>query len=120
VIIGASHGAGNYAMCGRGYLPRFLFTWPNARISVMGAEQAAQVLITIKKEKQPLTPEEERAIGDPVREQYEREGHPYFATARLWDDGILDPVETRAALALCLDAAQYAPLGPPRYPVFRM
>ena len=120
VIIGASHGAGNYAMCGRGYSPRFLFTWPNSRISVMGAEQAAQVLITVKEQRQQLSEEERRAIGDPVRAQYEVEGSPYYATARLWDDGILDPIETRAAVGLALEAALHAPIPDTRCPVFRM
>jgi 3-methylcrotonyl-CoA carboxylase beta subunit len=125
VIIGASHGAGNYAMCGRGYLPRFLFTWPNARISVMGAEQAAQVLIQVKQQQlekagKTLTPEMEQEIGDPVRAKYKAEGHPYYATARLWDDGILDPAQTRTALALALSASLNAPVPETTYPVFRM
>jgi len=120
IIIGASHGAGNYAMCGRAYSPRFLFTWPNSRISVMGAEQAAQVLITIKEAKEAISEEEKRAIGDPVREQYEREGSPYYATARLWDDGIILPTETREVVGLCLAAALHAPIPDVRFPVFRM
>jgi acetyl-CoA carboxylase carboxyltransferase component len=120
VIIGASHGAGNYAMCGRAYNPRFLFTWPNSRISVMGAEQAAQVLITIKEAKGPLSEEEKRAIGDPVRQQYEEEGSPYYATARMWDDGIITPTETRAVVAQCLEATLHAPIPEPQWPVFRM
>jgi 3-methylcrotonyl-CoA carboxylase beta subunit len=120
VIIGASHGAGNYAMCGRAYGPRFLFTWPNSRISVMGAEQAAQVLITIQEMKKKLTEKEKKAIGDPVREQYEREGSPYYATARLWDDGIILPTETRETVGLCLSAALHAPIPETRFPVFRM
>jgi 3-methylcrotonyl-CoA carboxylase beta subunit len=120
VIIGGSHGAGNYAMCGRAYSPRFLFTWPNSRISVMGAEQAAQVLITIKEMKGPVSDEEKRAIGDPVREQYEREGSPYYATARLWDDGIILPSETRAAVGIALTAALHAPIPDTQWPVFRM
>ncbi|MFN8176315.1 MAG: carboxyl transferase domain-containing protein [bacterium] len=120
VIVGASHGAGNYAMCGRGYSPRFLFSWPNARISVMGAEQAASVLVTIKEQKKALTPEERSAIADPVKAQYEKEGSPYFATARLWDDGIIDPTETRAAIALSIAASLQAPIPSSPQPVFRM
>ena len=120
VIIGGSHGAGNYAMCGRAYSPRFLFTWPNSRISVMGAEQAAQVLITIKEMKGPVSDEEKKAIGDPVREQYEREGSPYYATARMWDDGIILPSETRAAVGIALTAALHAPVPDTQWPVFRM
>jgi 3-methylcrotonyl-CoA carboxylase beta subunit len=120
VIIGASHGAGNYAMCGRGYLPRFLFAWPNSKISVMGADQAASVMVTIKQEKTKLSAKEIAEIADPIRAKYETEGHPYFATARLWDDGILDPAQTREAIGLCLAASRFAPLSEPRYPVFRM
>jgi 3-methylcrotonyl-CoA carboxylase beta subunit/propionyl-CoA carboxylase len=125
VIIGGSFGAGNYGMCGRAYDPRFLWMWPNARISVMGGEQAAGVLTTVKRdqlarEQRALTTEEERAIRDPILEKYEREGSPYYSTARLWDDGILDPVETRSALALAIAAACNAPLPPPRFGVFRM
>jgi len=125
VIIGASHGAGNYAMCGRGYLPRFLFTWPNSRISVMGADQASQVLVTVKrdqlaKEGKELTAEMEAQIAEPVRRKYIEEGHPYYATARLWDDGILDPAETRTAIALALSASLNAPIPATQYPVFRM
>ncbi|WP_447974431.1 carboxyl transferase domain-containing protein [Nitrospira sp. Kam-Ns4a] len=125
VIIGASHGAGNYAMCGRAYAPRFLFTWPNARISVMGAAQAAQVLTTIKHQqgergRPPLSAAEERRIADGIHQQYEQEGSPYFSTARLWDDGILDPVDTRRVLGLCLDVALAAPVRETRAPVFRM
>lgn len=120
VIIGASHGAGNYAMCGRAYNPRFIFTWPNSRISVMGAEQAAQVLITIKEMKGPISEEERESIGDPVRKQYEVEGSPYYATARLWDDGIILPTETRAVIGLCIAAALHAPVPETRWPVFRM
>jgi 3-methylcrotonyl-CoA carboxylase beta subunit/propionyl-CoA carboxylase len=125
VIIGASHGAGNYAMCGRGYLPRFLFTWPNSRVSVMGAEQASSVLVQIKRqqlerEKKTLTDEEARQIADPVCEKYEREGDPYFGTARLWDDGIIDPVQTRAVVGLALSASLNAPIPESKAPVFRM
>jgi acetyl-CoA carboxylase carboxyltransferase component len=125
VIIGASHGAGNYAMCGRGYLPRFLFTWPNSRVSVMGADQAAQVLVTVKRDQlarksEALSPADEAAIGDPIRAKYAEEGSPYYGTARLWDDGILDPVDTRAAVGLCLAASLNAPIPETRFPVFRM
>jgi 3-methylcrotonyl-CoA carboxylase beta subunit len=120
VIIGASHGAGNYAMCGRAYNPRFIFTWPNSRISVMGAEQAAQVLVTIKEIKGPLSEEEKKNIGDPVRKQYENEGSPYYATARLWDDGIILPTETRVTIGLCIATALHAPIPETRWPVFRM
>src|SRR5262249_54976877 len=104
VIIGGSFGAGNYGMCGRAYEPRLLWMWPDARISVMGGEQAAGVLVTVKREQlardgQFLSAEDERAIRQPILDKYEHEGSPYFSTARLWDDGILDPVETRQALA---------------------
>jgi acetyl-CoA carboxylase carboxyltransferase component len=126
VIVGASFGAGNYGMCGRAYDARFLFTWPNARVSVMGGEQAAQTLLTVKREqrayekKPPLTPEEERALTDPIRAKYETEGHPYHGSARLWDDGVIEPGETRDALGLCLAVAANAPLDEPRAPVYRM
>jgi acetyl-CoA carboxylase carboxyltransferase component len=125
VVIGGSFGAGNYGMCGRAYDPRFLWMWPNARISVMGGEQAAGVLTTVKRDQlardgRTLSPEDEAAIRDPLLAKYETEGSPYYSTARLWDDGILDPVDTRAALALGLSAACNAPIPPPRYGVFRM
>jgi 3-methylcrotonyl-CoA carboxylase beta subunit/propionyl-CoA carboxylase len=125
VIIGGSFGAGNYGMCGRAYEPRLLWMWPNARISVMGGEQAAGVLATVKKDQlardgQTLTADDERAIRQPILEKYEREGSPYYSTARLWDDGILDPAETRQALALGLSAACNAPVPEPRFGVFRM
>jgi acetyl-CoA carboxylase carboxyltransferase component len=125
VIIGGSFGAGNYGMCGRAYDPRFLWMWPNARISVMGGEQAAGVLTTVKhdqlaREGKSLSAEEERQIRDPILEKYEREGSPYYSTARLWDDGILDPAQTRNALALAISAAFNAPIPPPRFGVFRM
>ena len=115
VLIGASHGAGNYAMCGRAYGPRFLFMWPNARISVMGGEQAASTLIQVKKaqlagEGQELDPSFEKAMHDQVVSTYEREGSPYYSTARLWDDGILDPLQTRGALGLALEATLQAPV----------
>ncbi len=125
VIIGASHGAGNYAMCGRGYLPRFLFAWPNSRTSVMGAEQAARVLVTVKEEQlaregKTLSQEEERAISEPVLAKYEEEGSPYFGTARLWDDGIIDPAQTRAVVGLALSACLNAPIADTHAPVYRM
>jgi acetyl-CoA carboxylase carboxyltransferase component len=125
VVIGGSFGAGNYGMCGRAYEPRLLWMWPNARISVMGGEQAAGVLVTVKREQlarqgRELGPDEERDMRDPIVAKYEREGSPYYSTARLWDDGILDPVETRQALALGLSAAANAPLAPPAFGVFRM
>jgi 3-methylcrotonyl-CoA carboxylase beta subunit len=125
VIIGASHGAGNYAMCGRAYGPRFVFLWPNARTSVMGAQQAAHVLLTVKqqqraREKAALTEDEQRRIRDSTLAQYEREGSAYFSTARLWDDGIIDPAETRSILGLCLDIALTMPVRRSHPPVFRM
>src|SRR5438067_6710828 len=125
VVIGGSFGAGNYGMCGRAYDPRFLWMWPNARISVMGAQQAASVLTTVKRDQlaregKPFTAEEEAAIRDPILEKYEREGSPYYSTARLWDDGILDPAGTRQALALGISAACNAPIPEPRFGVFRM
>ena len=125
VIIGGSFGAGNYGMCGRAYEPRLLWMWPNARISVMGGEQAAGVLTTVKRDQLAreggnLTPEAEAAIRTPILQKYDTEGSPYYSTARLWDDGILDPVETRAALALGISAAFNAPIPPPKFGVFRM
>ena len=125
VIIGGSYGAGNYAMCGRAYGPRFLFMWPNARISVMGGPQAASVLATVRRdnleaEGRTWSKEEEEAFKQPVLAQYEREGHPYFATARLWDDGIITPRETRRVVALALSACLNAPIPDTRFGVFRM
>ncbi|MBI5366336.1 MAG: methylcrotonoyl-CoA carboxylase, partial [Planctomycetes bacterium] len=125
VIIGGSHGAGNYAMCGRGYRPRFLFTWPNARVSVMGAEQAAAVLVQVKREQlardgKTLSEDEARAIAAPVREKYEREGDPYYGSSLLWDDGVIDPAETRSVVALALSATLNAPVETGPAPVFRM
>ncbi|MCS6854898.1 MAG: methylcrotonoyl-CoA carboxylase, partial [Elioraea sp.] len=125
VIIGGSFGAGNYGMCGRAYSPRFLFTWPNSRISVMGGEQAATVLATIRRDnlaRQGIawTAEEEEAFKAPIREKYEREGDPYYATARLWDDGIIEPPRTREVLALALSAALNAPIEATRFGLFRM
>jgi 3-methylcrotonyl-CoA carboxylase beta subunit/propionyl-CoA carboxylase len=126
LIIGGSFGAGNYGMCGRAYSPRFLFMWPNARISVMGGPQAASVLSTVKQDqlaragKPPMSDEEVAVFERPTREKYEIEGHPYFSTARLWDDGVLDPGETRVALALALSAAYNAPVPETEFGVFRM
>jgi len=117
VVIGGSYGAGNYSMCGRAYSPRFLWMWPNARISVMGGEQAASVLATVRGD---LTPEEEEAIKAPIRQQYEDQGNPYYSTARLWDDGVIDPADTRTVLGLALSVVAQAPLEPVSYGVFRM
>jgi 3-methylcrotonyl-CoA carboxylase beta subunit len=125
LIVGGSFGAGNYGMCGRAYSPRFLFTWPNARISVMGGEQAASVLATVRRdnleaEGRPWPAKEEEAFKAPIRAQYEAEGHPYFATARLWDDGIILPSETRRVLGLAFSACLNAPIEETRFGVFRM
>src|SRR3954471_12398007 len=125
VLIGGSFGAGNYGMCGRAYSPRFLWMWPNARISVMGGEQAASVLATVRRDGMAARgaewpTEEEAAFKAPIREQYETQGHPYYASARLWDDGIIDPAETRLVLALSISAALNAPIEPTRFGVFRM
>ena len=125
VIIGGSFGAGNYGMCGRAYDPRFLFMWPNARISVMGGEQAASVLATVKRDNIERAggtwpQEEEQAFKDPIREKYESEGHPYHATARLWDDGIITPQETRRTLGLAFSACLNAPVEKTQFGVFRM
>jgi 3-methylcrotonyl-CoA carboxylase beta subunit/propionyl-CoA carboxylase len=125
VIIGGSFGAGNYGMCGRAYEPRLLWTWPNSRISVMGGEQAAAVLTTVKRDQlaregKPFGADEEQAMRQPILDKYEHEGSPYYSTARLWDDGILDPAETRQALALGLSAAYNAPILPPKFGIFRM
>jgi len=125
VIIGGSFGAGNYGMCGRAYGPRFLWTWPNARISVMGGEQAASVLATVRRENleargQSWSAEDEEEFKRPIREQYESQGHPYYASARLWDDGIVDPAETRTVLGLSISASLNAPIEKTRFGVFRM
>lgn len=125
VITGGSYGAGNYAMCGRAYSPRFLFTWPNARVSVMGGPQAASVLATVRRDNIEAeggvwSMDEEQAFKRPILEQFEREGHPYFATARLWDDGVIAPGETRRVLALAFAATLNAPVEPTRFGVFRM
>jgi 3-methylcrotonyl-CoA carboxylase beta subunit len=125
VVIGGSFGAGNYAMCGRAYQPRFLWMWPNARISVMGGEQAASVLATVKKEGlelqgQTMSEKDEKAFKQPILDMYEAEGHPYHATARLWDDGIIDPADTRKVLAQALSISCNAPIEQGRFGIFRM
>ncbi|MFC3713863.1 carboxyl transferase domain-containing protein [Sphingoaurantiacus capsulatus] len=119
VVIGGSFGAGNYGMCGRAYSPRFLWMWPNARISVMGGEQAAAVLATVKSGGF-ASPKDEEAFKAPIREQYERQGHPYYSSARLWDDGVIDPADTRRVVALSLAAALNAPIPDTRFGTFRM
>jgi 3-methylcrotonyl-CoA carboxylase beta subunit len=124
-LIGGSFGAGNYGMCGRAYSPRFLWMWPNARISVMGGEQAASVLATVRRDGIEAkggawSAAEEEAFKSPIREQYEAQGHPYYATARLWDDGVVDPAQTRRVLGLSLSAALNAPIQPTKFGVFRM
>jgi 3-methylcrotonyl-CoA carboxylase beta subunit len=125
IMIGGSFGAGNYAMCGRAYDPRFLFMWPNARISVMGGEQAAGVLATVKQDQmarsdEHMSPEEEAAFKQPIIDLYEQQGHPYYASARLWDDGVIDPADTRRVLGLCISASLNAPVEDTSFGVFRM
>ena len=121
LIVGGSFGAGNYGMCGRAYSPRFLFTWPNARISVMGGEQAASVLATVHRDADKWDEREAEAFKAPIREKYEAEGNPYYATARLWDDGVIDPMQTRDVLGLSLAACLEVPIPEaPRFGVFRM
>ncbi|MFC3050654.1 carboxyl transferase domain-containing protein [Kordiimonas pumila] len=125
ILIGGSFGAGNYGMCGRAYQPRFLWMWPNARISVMGGEQAATVLATVKRDGMEARgenwpAEEEEAFRKPIRDMYEHQGHPYYASARLWDDGVIDPADTRRVLGLGLSASMNAPIEPTRFGVFRM
>ncbi|WP_405447493.1 carboxyl transferase domain-containing protein [Streptomyces erythrochromogenes] len=125
VVVGGSYGAGNYSMCGRAYSPRFLWMWPNAKISVMGGEQAASVLATVKRDQiegasQEWPAEDEEAFKAPVRAQYEEQGNAYYATARLWDDGVIDPMETRQVLGLALTACANAPLGDSGFGIFRM
>ena len=125
LIIGGSFGAGNYGMCGRAYSPRFLWAWPNARISVMGGEQAANVLVEVSRDSRarsdsPMSDEEETAMRTELGEQYETQGHPYYASARLWDDGIIDPRDTRRVLAMGLTAAMQEPIEDTRFGVFRM
>lgn len=120
VLIGGSFGAGNYGMCGRAFNPRFLFTWPNARISVMGGEQAASVLATVHRDADSWTDDQAEAFKAPIRQKYEDEGNPYYATARLWDDGIIDPVQTRDVLGLAISASLNAPIPDTTFGVFRM
>jgi len=125
VIIGGSFGAGNYAMCGRAYEPRFMFMWPNARISVMGGEQAAGVLATVRqdvlsRDGKEMSPEEEAEFKQPILDLYEKQGHPYYASARLWDDGVIDPADTRMVLGLSISAALNAPVEESKFGVFRM
>ena len=119
VVIGGSFGAGNYGMCGRAYDPRFLWMWPNARISVMGGEQAASVLATVRDGLERGDDDRGRS-RPPIREQYEHQGSPYYSTARLWDDGIIDPADTRRVLGMGLAAAAHAPVPEPSYGIFRM
>jgi len=125
VISGGSYGAGNYGMCGRAFNPRFLWMWPNARISVMGGEQAATVLATIRRDAieargESWSDADEDAFKAPIRAQYEKEGHPYFASARLWDDGVIDPAETRRVLSLAISAALNKPIERTTFGIFRM
>ena len=126
VVIGGSHGAGNYGMCGRAYDPRFLFMWPNSRISVMGGPQAADVLTTVKQDQRaregqsPLSDYSLNAVRDPILQKYETEGSPYYSTARIWDDGVIDPRDTRDILGLCISASLNAPMPEQKYGVFRM
>ena len=125
VVIGGSYGAGNYGMCGRAYDPTLMFMWPNARISVMGGEQAANVLATVKaegleREGKEWTDDEAEAFKAPIRARYEEQGHPYYASARLWDDGVIDPAQTRDVLSLGLSASLNAPIADTTFGVFRM
>ena len=125
VLIGGSFGAGNYGMCGRAYSPRMLWMWPNSRISVMGGEQAASVLATVRRDGIEAkggawSKDEEEAFKSPIRQQYEDQGHPYYATARLWDDGVVDPAQTRRILGLSLSASLNAPIQPTKFGLFRM
>jgi 3-methylcrotonyl-CoA carboxylase beta subunit len=124
IVVGGSYGAGNYGMCGRAYSPRFLFMWPNARISVMGGEQAASVLATVRREGlrkgETWSAEEEEAFKAKIRADYDRQGSPYYSSARLWDDGIIDPAQTRDVLGLCISASLNAPVEDTRFGVFRM
>ncbi len=125
VVIGGSFGAGNYGMCGRAYSPRFLWMWPNARISVMGGEQAAKVLATVRRDGleaagKAWSADEEEAFKAPIRAQYELQGHPYYASARLWDDGVIDPADTRRVVGLGLSAALNADAEATKFGIFRM
>lgn len=125
VIIGGSYGAGNYAMCGRAYEPRFLWMWPNARIAVMGGEQAASVLAQVTREKkkrqgEPFGAEEEQALKDPVLSQYQEQSSAFYSSARLWDDGVIDPVDTRKIIGMSLSICANAPILPTEFGLFRM
>ena len=125
VVIGGSFGAGNYAMCGRAYDPRFIFMWPNARISVMGGEQAAGVLSTIKRDQiesknHEWSKEQEEEFKAPILDTYQKQGHPYYASARLWDDGVIEPAQTRAVISRCLEISSNAPIEESKFGVFRM
>src|SRR5690606_17654281 len=126
IVIGGSFGAGNYGMCGRAFGPRFLFMWPNSRISVMGGEQAANVLATVKQDglkasgKTLMTEEELAKFKQPILDKYEKEGSPYYSSARLWDDGVIDPAQTRDILGLCLSVTHNEEFPDPRWGVFRM
>jgi 3-methylcrotonyl-CoA carboxylase beta subunit len=125
LIIGGSFGAGNYGMCGRAYQPRMMWMWPNGRVSVMGGDQAANVLAQIKRDAMAAKgdswdPADEESFKSPIRQQYETQGHPYYAGARLWDDGLIDPAETRMVLALGISASLNAPIEPTKFGVFRM
>ena len=120
IIVGGSYGAGNYGMCGRAYNPSLMFMWPNARISIMGGEQAADVLATVNRNAKTWTEEERDAFKKPIIERFEKEGHPYFASARIWDDGIIAPTDTRRVLGLGLAMAANAPLEETKFGVFRM
>jgi 3-methylcrotonyl-CoA carboxylase beta subunit len=125
MIVGGSFGAGNYGMCGRAYSPRFLWMWPNARISVLGGEQASSVLATVRRDGIEArggswSQAEEAAFKAPILEQYERQGHPYYASARLWDDGVIDPAEARRLLGLAISASLNTPIAPTKFGVFRM
>jgi 3-methylcrotonyl-CoA carboxylase beta subunit len=125
VVIGGSFGAGNYGLCGRAFDPRLLWMWPNARISVMGGEQAASVLATVRRDGIEAkggewSAEDEESFKAPIRDQYEHQGSPYYSTARLWDDGIIDPLDTRRVLGMGLVAASHAPIPEPSYGIFRM
>jgi len=125
MILGGSYGAGNYGMCGRAYAPRLLWMWPNARISVMGGEQAASVLATVRRDGIEArggswSKEEEQAFRRPILEQYEHQGHPYYASARLWDDGVIDPADSRRLLGLAISASLNAPIEQTRFGIFRM
>jgi len=120
IIVGGSYGAGNYGMCGRAYNPRLMFMWPNARISIMGGEQAADVLATVNRNATSWSDEEREAFKKPIIERFEKEGHPYFASARIWDDGIIAPTDTRRVLGLGLAMAANAPVEETKFGVFRM